>query len=105
MHQFSGSHAHVFAPDTEQTGDDFVGHHDGVTVQSVQREQQHVAKLLVQCVVPMADRDLGHLCDQGSGEQPENALHLMALAETLQDHRQGNPNELSSGVHHCPVVA
>ena len=68
MHQFLGGHGHTFASDTQQAGDDFMGHHNGVVIDAVERHEQHATQLLVQGVVPMARSNLRHLGDQGPRE-------------------------------------
>jgi len=55
----------AFTADSEHVGNEFLGHDQAVGRQAVEGEQQPAAQLLVDRVMPIAYRGLGHLCDQG----------------------------------------
>ena len=62
--QLSGGFGDAFAAHAEHVGDQFLRHRKLVRLQAIQTQQQPAAQLLVDRVMPVADRGLRHLRDQ-----------------------------------------
>ena len=73
--QLDRAFGHAFAAHAEHVGDQLLRHHQLVAVQPVQAQQQPAAQLLVERVVPVADRRLRHLRDQRLGVAQQQVQH------------------------------
>ena len=77
---------HAFATHAEHVADQFLRHQDFVPGQAVQAHQQPAAQLLLNRVMPIAHRGLGHLRDQRLGKAEQGSLQRCTPAAEFRAH-------------------
>ncbi|MNL28984.1 hypothetical protein D3C87_1506540 [compost metagenome] len=101
--QMAGGLRDAFAPHAQHVGDQLLRHDQFVGLQPVQAEQKPPAKLLVQRVMAVAHRRLGHLRQQCLRVSKQQMLHGPAPVEFVF---QGLPLQLIGrprALHDCPA--
>ena len=79
----------ALSPHPEHVGDEVLRHDKIVAVEPVQAQEQPAAKLLIQGVMPIADRCLGHLREQ-SLRIAEQKVHHVPRSVEFREHEVGS---------------
>jgi hypothetical protein len=82
--QFESSLRYPLTTYTQHIGDQFLRHHELVTLQSIEAQQQPSAQLLIQRMMAVANCGLRHLCNKGLRVAQQQMQDLIVVdASTL----------------------
>jgi hypothetical protein len=90
----------ALAPHPEHARDEFLGHDQFARVDAIESQQEPAAQLLLDRMMAVAGRGLGHLRDQRLGVAQQQALHRAAAVEFLFEQLALQPVGVSRGLHH-----
>jgi hypothetical protein len=86
---------HTFAPHAEHVRDELLRHGQCSAWQPIQGEQQSAAELLVETVVPVADRGLGYLRQQRLRIAQQKTVHLSIAVKLFLDASSQQPKRVA----------
>jgi len=97
--QFRRSPGDPLAAYAEHVSHEFLGHRQVIVREAIHRQQQPPAKLLVDGVMPIADRGLRNLCDQRLRVAQHQNKELPVAAELRPDSRSGEAIGITGALH------
>ena len=96
--QLASRLGHALTAHTEHVGYELLGHFQLIARQAIERQQQPTAQLLVDRVVPVTHRGLGHLRDQRLRIAQQHVERFAMAAEFLFEPAAGEPVRVAGPV-------